>query len=1610
MQVLTEESNLVNIANSIRNKTGVERKYAPAEMAGAIAAIETGIGIGAMAGDCGISHYSEFNNITDGEIKNDDYRYTFIKPATGNIENIKIQAGESRQEKYASSNILDFEYNMDIFKRYDESKMTLSLYENGIKVTYDEDWNGQQVHCKLRIREEDLKRAKYFSCGIHSNNHYFAHLQFVVHYTDGSTISNSDADEYGGVYLTKTVDYIDYIISSGDTSSTSGNAAFFNPYITNLKIWLENRSYGKGFPIPSVYCPSDIHIENSNPIEIIDTQSGNLIDFTGVKTYYPYKIYEGNKSKVTFFPEGLPPENDINTNILSKFNLEWIGGSEDNYYLFISSLDLAYFDINLTDAIKIFDSDNYNAFIFKCKTDDASIKLDFQNTYKSLNNVEGNFCIIKYNDEINQDILDKKINELFSIGFDNLTKISTNIDLPSEFYGFYDINNNLVADYIDIDNNLIKRKYQKMILTAEQISGMDYTTSDNYVFLSFYNFPAPINSNSTSYIYSNIGYPVINNKDFNLNEYGLVLDKCYIIKSGSYAYIANPLWKRRNEQGTDITSEVVARAKEELKNAQFSIEFYYPLNNSYNNNIKEQYNPIGLEVSAYTPITLIKNRRYYESYDGYDGYAENIITGRYRDFFEIKKSTNKEYGIVKPDNKTIYINEKDELAMKGMNLGENFILNEDNTEIYNGNRNIPIQLKTITAKPNIINNDSNIRLFNDVKYSLSSTTKLFKEINTTIPEIFCFSKSPSVDEDSKEYIFEKDNKYYIKRKYYETYIYPNIYPDGTATGTISLPSYLKKGFEGSFKKEESICSYGWGATNDFFKVGETINEYANVEIGALGQFGSDAEYYTNLIDCPFVFDGYHILTINNIGFKYNTFNSLRFKNYNMNLSYNSNSCTIRINNENLNGLGINTPIKNNVSNTRELIQGCIFFTDNKNEDFDNVTLTISATINGVSWEEDILFTKNSDTYKIQPAQGPIENGVYPEFWFMYFDITDYLKSKGYQNCELLFNTYNIYSKIAYIHNEDNRKYDIYDSIERLIAYDLFTSKRCLLRGYKVNYSDPDYSKYNNDFYNPFYRSVVNNYFYLKINDTEVPINIPYFSFPSDGKLSLEISNKGPQEITGYYYYNGEVQEEFYHLNEKERYFSQNDKYGFIKSDNQTLDIKDGIGTVIDVKLEENINSDDNLRYEGTRNEKVKDIEIIGKQELESLSSSSSLQKVYPKFVKEGTKIKLYNSDKSKVSSCTIPFNLFGDNTLKPKENTFENTVGINTMLSTDDLLIESTGLISKPYDVPITYINGFCSAAPLTDSISQLMSNSYGAAIENGRLYIKTEAVEKHTVRYEDAKFTNDIIFTNSTKKFIIRPKTEGAYIFNVRSDYSRYKFDTILFYNYSRLSSFDVDFIYIENDEEIGRETKTFSSTSANDNLKLIYEYDSSTNKYIYYKGLCFSDIEDEITYSGYYLSRSKEYNPIYIEWAESYWFSNSPTAQFISECVSSNFATNYLTDSFGTYNVKGFPPSEAYIQAQKDRIAAVEPIIFIGNLVNKQTVQINESSYPDLFNLMTQDDCTIIDFELPDENSLVPTFKGISTMPSNVNNKFNSLEQRISDLEKIIHNLESTISNLGN
>ena len=88
----------------------------------------------------------------------------------------------------------------------------------------------------------------------------------------------------------------------------------------------------------------------------------------------------------------------------------------------------------------------------------------------------------------------------------------------------------------------------------------------------------------------------------------------------------------------------------------------------------------------------------------------------------------------------------------------------------------------------------------------------------------------------------------------------------------------------------------------------------------------------------------------------------------------------------------------------------------------------------------------------------------------------------------------------------------------------------------------------------------------------------------------------------------------------------------------------------------------------------------------------------------------------------------------------------------------------------------------------------------------------------------------------------------------------------------------HIENDKEIGRETKTFSSTSANNNLKLIYEYDSSTNKYIYYKGLCFSDIENEITYSGYYLSRSKEYNPIYIEWAESYWFSNSPTAQFIS------------------------------------------------------------------------------------------------------------------------------------
>lgn len=1608
MQVLTEESNLVNIANSIRNKTGVGRKYAPAEMAGAIAAIETGAGTGAIAGDCGISHYSEFNNITDGEIKNEDYRYTFIKPVTGNIENLQIQAAESRQEKYASSNILDFEYNMDIFKRYDESKMTLSLYENGIKVIYDEDYNGQRVHCKLKIREEDLERAKYFSSGIPNWDPYPPDISFVVHYIDGSTISNSaEADEYGGIYLTKIVDYIDYIIGDANEWLKEDNTAFFNPFVAISKIDLDNTNYGKGLPVPSIYCPSDIYTENSNPIEIIDTQSGNLIDFTGVKTYYPYKIYEGNKSKVTFFPEGLPLENDINTNILSKFNLEWIGGLEDDYYLFVSSLNLEYFDINLTNAIKIFDSDNYNAFIFKCNTDDASIKLDFQNTYKSLNNIEGNFCIVKYNDEINQDILDKKINELFSIGFDNLTKISTNIDLPSEFYGFYDIDNNLVSDYIDIDNNLIKRKYQKMILTAEQISGMDYTASGNYVSLYFSNFPAKINYNDTSYIYSNIGYPAINNKEFSIYDSSLVLDKCYIVKYGSSVYITNPLWKKYNEQGVNITSEVVARAKEELKNAQFPIEFYYPLDSTYASNIKEQYNPIGLEISAYTPITLIKNKCYYKNRKVF----ENIITGRYRDFFEIKKSTNKEYGIVKPDNNTIYINEKDELAIKEMNLGENFTLNEDNAQIYNGNGSIPIQLEKITAKPNFIYSESNTNWFNGNKYALNSTTKLFKEIYTTIPEIFCFSESnySGYEDDSQECIYKKDNKYYIKRKYCKSSIYPKIYPDGTATGTISLPSNLTRGFEGSFKKEKSICSYGWGVTNDFFKNGETINEYANVEIGALGQFGlddADAQYSTSLINQPFVFDGYHLLAINGTGFKYNTFDSLRFKNYDMNLSYNSNSCTIKINNKNLNGLGINTPVKDYNLNTRELIQGCLFFPNNENEDFDNVTLTISARINGTSWEEDILFTKNSDTYKIQYADG---HSIDIKFWFMYFNITDYLKSKGYQNCELLFDTYNIYSRIGHIRYSYNRESAIINSIKGLISIDLFTANRCLLRGYKISYSDPDYSKYNDDFYNPFYRSVQNNYFYLKINDTEVPINTPYCSFPSDGKLSLETSEKGPQSITGYYYYNGEVQEEFYHLNERERYFSQNDKYGFIKSDNQTLDIKDGIGTVIDIKLEENINSDDNLRYEGTRNEKVKNIEITGKQELESPSSSSSLQKISPKFVKEGTKINLYNSNKSKVSSCTIPFNLFGGNILKPKENTFENTVGINTMLSTDDLLIESTGLISKPCDVPITYTNGFCSAAPLMDSVSQLMSNSYGAAIENGRLYIKTAATENHTVSCDDAKFTDDIIFVNGTKKFIIRPKTEGVYILNVRSDYSSYKFDTILFYNYSRLSSFDIDFIYIENDEEIGRETKTFSSTSTNDNLRLTYEYDSSFNKYIYYKGLSFSDIWDEISYSGYYPSRSRELNPIYIEWAESYWFSNSPTAQFISECVGTVFASRYLY-STGSYTIKGIPPSEEYIQAQKDRIAAVEPIIFIGNLVNKQTVQIDESSYPDLFNLMTQDDCTIIDFELPDENSLVPTFKGISTMPSNVNNKFYLLEQRISDLEKIIHNLESTISNLGN
>lgn len=668
MQVLTEENNLVNIANSIRNKTGIGRKYAPAEMAGAIAAIETGGNSGGMK-DCGIVRYE----------KNKFIESTEFNCLEGDFNAFKFY-GLGHQNYSAISNLIDWEYNINIFKHYDEGYTIFPARDEyniiyGIYFVKDDSTQKINTNFDIKIKTEDSNKGNCYYNFVDEQE-----VSTVIYYTDGTSTG------IGGGYGTyckieKPVDYIKMRFTLGtnyyeirDNQIIQPN--YFYGYGSGYS-YSDDTRYGKGLPTPSVYLPNSFNFYTGK-ITITDEFSKNLAYFNS-PTYWSFDITDiENGNKITFLPGGVPspiPSGlDRYCHITSSFNI-----AKDSYYLLVTTLDLNYFNIIEENLIEVTKSDKYNAILLKGKSNQVSVTFDFFNSINDVATKTMEVAIIGYNGALDIDSINKKVENLLQIGLSNITPISMDIEVPSNLYGFAEENSSeeieyyYESSYVDIVENKIHNYYSEKEINSNNF-GISYTTQGDYVVVYIYrtNYDSktdyPYTSdNDMNNVFSTIAYPMSYNEYTNIG-YNDRIDRCYIAQSGTYMYIMCPDWRYRNDDGSyNSSSKVAQEAIQTLLNSHGLV--YYKIKE-----YSSDYSTNPFTLKAYSPITSIKQ----------SNEIKRQIEVSYKIPFEIKDASTSEKGIVSIDGKTLNFNNDEQLFVRDIETEGSFNYDYENMRKCSG--------------------------------------------------------------------------------------------------------------------------------------------------------------------------------------------------------------------------------------------------------------------------------------------------------------------------------------------------------------------------------------------------------------------------------------------------------------------------------------------------------------------------------------------------------------------------------------------------------------------------------------------------------------------------------------------------------------------------------------------------------------------------------------------------------------------------------------------------------------------------------------------------------------------------------------------------------------
>lgn len=663
MQVLTEENNLVNIANSIRNKTGIGRKYAPAEMAGAIAAIETGGNSGGMK-DCGIVRYE----------KNKFIESTEFNCLEGDFNAFKFY-GLGHQNHSAISNLIDWEYNINIFKHYDEGYTIFPARDEyniiyGIYFVKDDSTQTLETNFDVKIKAEDSNKGNYYSVFVSEQG--YVGLAVEIYYTDGTSTYDSSST---GCQIEKPVDYIKMRFILGTSYSELQDNMIIQPsyfYDSNSDYSQYNESrYGKGLPAPSVYLPNNFNFYTGK-ITITDEFSKNLAYFNS-PTYWSFDITNiENGNKITFLPGGVPspiPDGlDRYCHITSSFNI-----AKDSYYLLVTTLDLNYFNITEENLIEVTKSDKYNAILLKGKSNQVSVTFDFFNSINDVATKTMEVAIIGYNGALDIDSINKKVENLLQIGLSNITPISMDIEVPSNLYGFAEENSSeeikyyYKSSYIDIVENKIHNYYSEKEINSNNFS-ISYTTKGDYVVVYIYriNYDSKTDYPYTSdddidNVFSTIAYPMSYNEYTNI-RYNDRIDRCYIAQNGTYMYIMCPDWRYRNDDGSyNSSSQVAKEAIQTLLNSHGLV--YYKIKE-----YSSDYSTNPFTLKAYSPITSIKQ----------SNEIKRQIEVSYKIPFEIKDASTSEKGIVSIDGKTLNFNNDEQLFVRDIETEGSFNYDYEN--------------------------------------------------------------------------------------------------------------------------------------------------------------------------------------------------------------------------------------------------------------------------------------------------------------------------------------------------------------------------------------------------------------------------------------------------------------------------------------------------------------------------------------------------------------------------------------------------------------------------------------------------------------------------------------------------------------------------------------------------------------------------------------------------------------------------------------------------------------------------------------------------------------------------------------------------------------------